>query len=227
MEKERVKKPREIGKIHGGLTHEIENRLLYAMVPTVAKFVKADVLSMFALAGTAVMCVGILAAGEDISSLLWVILGMVMHWFGDGLDGKVARARGEDRPRYGYYIDRIFDNISLALILVSMHLSGLSVTEWWLYVLVLTLMLGSHLFLKASVTGMFEMQIGKFGGLELKGLGLGLILTMVVTGNPIFIVYGTRYTLIDLGGLMIAAIMSLTFVYQVTTSLIGKRKIED
>lgn len=223
----RHSKPKEIGKIHGAYSHDLENKILFAMVPTVARYVTANQLSFMALAGAAVMSYSIFMAGYDLNNLWWLPVGVLMHWFGDGLDGKVARERNESRPRYGYYIDRIFDDISTAVILASVDLSRITNTEWWLYVLVLVLMLWSHLFLKASVTGMFEMNIGRFGGLELKGMGMVVMVLLLVTKNPVFLIDGVRYTLMDIMGMVVSLIMLAMFIYAVATSLTGKNKIKD
>src|SRR4051794_4158652 len=52
---------------------------------------------------------------------LWVASALlVVHWFGDSLDGTLARVRRIERPRYGYYLDHLTDAISTAFIGISL-----------------------------------------------------------------------------------------------------------
>jgi len=37
--------------------------------------------------------------------LVWGVLFLVLNWFGDSLDGALARYRNRQRPRYGFYVD--------------------------------------------------------------------------------------------------------------------------
>ena len=56
--------------------------------------------------------------------LLWVGVGLLaLNWFGDSLDGSLARARQIERPRYGYYLDHLVDAVSTAAIAIGIGVS--------------------------------------------------------------------------------------------------------
>ena len=42
-------------------------------------------------------------------ALVVAIAGLALNWFGDSLDGTVARVRRQQRPRYGFYVDHVVD----------------------------------------------------------------------------------------------------------------------
>ena len=42
------------------------------------------------------------AAGKHPMALLLVVLALALNWFGDSLDGTLARVRNRQRPRYGF-----------------------------------------------------------------------------------------------------------------------------
>ena len=55
---------------------------------------------------------------------LVVCLALVCNWFGDSLDGTVARVRGHERPRFGYYVDHVIDLAGTAALFVGLGISG-------------------------------------------------------------------------------------------------------
>jgi len=57
-------------------------------------------------------------------SLLWLAsAGLIINWFGDSLDGTLARIRKIERPRYGFFIDNTTDFLSLLCIFFGLGIS--------------------------------------------------------------------------------------------------------
>jgi len=57
-------------------------------------------------------------------SLLWLAsAGLIINWFGDSLDGTLARFRKIERPRYGFFIDNTTDFLSLLCIFFGLGIS--------------------------------------------------------------------------------------------------------
>ena len=54
-----------------------------------------------------------------------VIVALALNWFGDSLDGTVARVRNQQRPRYGFYVDHIIDLAGTTMLVAGMAGSGL------------------------------------------------------------------------------------------------------
>ena len=100
-----------------------ERRLLRAMAARLPASVRSNHLSGLGVVGA----VGV-GAAYALSTLdvvwLWVAsLLLVVNWFGDSLDGTLARVRAAERPRYGYYIDHIIDAFSTAVVGIGIGLS--------------------------------------------------------------------------------------------------------
>jgi phosphatidylglycerophosphate synthase len=58
------------------------------------------------------------------SSFLWLAsAGLIINWFGDSLDGTLARLRKIERPRYGFFIDNTTDFLSLLCIFFGLGIS--------------------------------------------------------------------------------------------------------
>src|SRR5438128_2324813 len=61
---------------------------------------------------------------RKIAGLLLVILFFVLNWFGDSLDGTLARVRNRQRPRYGFYLDHVLDACGSVFVFAGLALSG-------------------------------------------------------------------------------------------------------
>ena len=65
------------------------------------------------------------AISRDVPAALWgVVFFLALNWFGDSLDGTLARVRGHQRPRYGFYVDHILDTFGALFVLGGLALSG-------------------------------------------------------------------------------------------------------
>src|SRR5262244_1976598 len=64
------------------------------------------------------------AASFDRRALVAVIVALAINWFGDSLDGTLARVRNRQRPRYGFYVDHVVDALGALFLLGGLALSG-------------------------------------------------------------------------------------------------------
>ena len=100
---------------------------------------------------------------------LWVASAfLVLQWFGDSLDGTLARVRGAERPRYGYYLDHITDAYSTAVIGIGIGLSHYVHVGLALGLVVLYLALSVNVYLETHVFGKFELGYGLLGPTEVR-----------------------------------------------------------
>ncbi len=112
-------------------------------------------------------------------ALLGVNLFLFLNWFGDSLDGTLARVRQKQRPRYGFYVDHLVDAFGAIFLLGGLALSGLASPFSALALLIAYLLLQIHIALKAHTTRVFQIAFAGVGGTEarilLGGLNLGLL----------------------------------------------------
>src|SRR5687768_11536511 len=89
----------------------IEKRCLIWMARRIPSFVNSDHLTI--LASLAMLAAGVCyAIGPDSRMAMFIAVGMlVLNWFGDSLDGTLARVRHHERPRYGFYVDHVLDAV--------------------------------------------------------------------------------------------------------------------
>ena len=100
---------------------------------------------------------------------LWLASGMlVVNWFGDSLDGTLARVRQIERPKYGYYIDHMVDAFNTAVIGAGIGLSAYVGLPLALVLVIIYLSLSINIYLESSVFGVFEASYGIFGPTEVR-----------------------------------------------------------
>jgi phosphatidylglycerophosphate synthase len=160
-----------------------ERRLLNWLCCRLPLWVTPDIL-------TAAGLVGALAAfaGYWLSTLsgnwLWLAVGgFVLNWFGDSLDGSLARYRRIERPSFGYFIDHSCDGLSTLLILTGMGLSPYVRLDVALLCLAGYLLLAIHAFLSARVLGELKLSHVGAGPTELRLVLIALTMTMWVMGS--------------------------------------------
>jgi phosphatidylglycerophosphate synthase len=128
-----------------------------------------------------------------------------VHWFGDSLDGTLARVRRAERPRYGYYLDHLADAFSTAAIGVGLGLSSSMHLTAGLVLVVAYLALSINSYLETQALGRFSLGYGRLGPTEAR-ISLMALLVAVASGLEVSIL---GLTLLDVVALAGAAVMVL------------------
>jgi len=192
------------------LTGSLERTVLYWLAARLPPWVNSDHLTVLGF-------LAMVAAGGcyalthyDPRWLHAVNLLLVVNWFGDSLDGTLARHRNRLRPRYGFYVDHIVDMYGFLALLSGLAVSPY-MSRWVAFgLLVVYYMLSIHIYLSTYTEGVFKIAYGKVGGTELR---LILIVgNLVLLGQPSLTLAGRSYALYDAAGVMAIAGMAVTLV---------------
>ena len=185
---------RELSSILSGL----EKRALVFIAERMPRAVNSDHLTLLGLLGMLGAGLSFWAAGAEPLALVGVVLCLILNWFGDSLDGTLARVRKHERPKYGYYVDHIADVFGAFFLLGGLGLSGY-VTPWIAAgLMVVYLMVVSEIYLAAYAVGTFRIHFLRLGPTELRILfAIG---SLYLIYRPVVTVFGTRALLFDVGG---------------------------
>ena len=137
-----------------------------------------------------------------------------LNWLGDSLDGTLARYRNKLRPRYGFYVDHIIDSFGAVFLLVGLALSGLMSERIALSLLALYLLLSIPSYLTAHTLGVFRISFFHFSPTELRLLLV--VGNLVVLFKPFVSLWGHRWLLFDVGGVVGILILALVIVISTT-----------
>jgi phosphatidylglycerophosphate synthase len=150
------------------------------------------------------------AAKAEPFALFGVVSFLALNWFGDSLDGTLARVRNRQRPKYGYYVDHVVDVFGAFFLLGGLGLSGFMSPFVAAGVMVLYLMVVSEIYLAAYAVGTFRIHFLRLGPTELRILfAIG---TLYLLYKPTVTVLGTRALLFDVGGICAIGGLAVTLV---------------
>lgn len=187
-----------------------EKRLLVRIAGRLPAWITPDHLT--ALGGLAMLGAGAsywLSARHS-AGLVLAVVCLGVNWFGDSLDGTVARVRGCQRPRYGFYVDHVLDSLGVLFLLAGLGLSGFMTPIAAASVLGAYYLLSIEIYLTTAVRRTFRMGFGGFGPTELRiVLAAG---TLALFDHAHLTIAGRRFLLFDVGGAVAATGMMAFFL---------------
>jgi phosphatidylglycerophosphate synthase len=196
-----------------GLLAAPEQAALKWLAERVPSWMKPDHLSALGVAGAAFAATGFACALSSRAFLLLSVLGLVMNWLGDSLDGRLARERGIERKVGGFMLDNGLDMISYFLFAVGFAVSGLLHAVFPFILLSLYMMLSNLALARLVGRGVFDLSMGYIGTTELRVIFLILVGCLVILSNDMLtdaVVSGLSY--LDLLSAFWALIMALGFL---------------
>jgi len=199
-------------RLNGSLTAPLEERALLWMAKHAPAWLTSDQLTALGLAAQfgAGACYAL--ARFDHRALLFVIVFIALNWLGDSLDGTLARVRGQERPRYGFYVDHVVDIFGSAALMLGLACSGFLHWQIAMAMLIAFLLLSGESYLAAYTLSRFEMSQGLFGPTEIRLLLIGGNIRLLYT--PYSAIFSHRFLLFDVGG-AIATVGMLAMVVAV------------
>ncbi len=187
-------------RIQESLSAGVERKLLRWFAERLPAWVSSDHLTILG-------SVAMLLAGTSYALTRWhdwgllaATLFLAMNWFGDSLDGTVARLRNRQRPRYGFYVDHLTDSLGALFLMCGLALSGLATPWIAIAMLIAFLLLSIEVYLATYTLGSFRLSYAKLGPTEMR-------IALAVANVVLFLrhdprVLGGRYLLFDIGGLV-------------------------
>ncbi len=171
-----------IERIQQNVLARSERRLLNWLCARLPVWVTPDRLTTFGMIGSLAIFFGYALSGEGRDWLWLAVAGYFVQWFGDSLDGSIARWRKIERPRFGYFIDHSCDGITTLLILAGLGLSPYLRLDIALLTLSGYLLLSIHAYLSVHVMGEMKLSYLAAGPTELRFVLLGLTAMMYLMG---------------------------------------------
>ncbi|MGZ4812492.1 MAG: CDP-alcohol phosphatidyltransferase family protein [Terriglobales bacterium] len=197
-------------RIQDSVSASVEKRALIWMAERTPRWINSDHLTTLGFAGQALAGVFYSAARWDRRALLVVIVCLAVNWLGDSLDGTLARVRGRQRPRYGFYLDHIIDTFAAFFLMGGLALSGYVHPAIAAGMLVAFLMLSIEVYLASYTLGTFRLSYGKLGPTEIRILLV--IGNLALLYRPVVKLHGIQFRLFDVGGMVAIAAMAVMLV---------------
>lgn len=185
----------------------LEARILPKLAAALPSRVMPDHLTFLGLLASTGVGVAYLLSNRDLA-WLWAASGfLVIQWYGDSLDGTLARYRKIERPRYGFYLDHLTDAYSTLVVGLGLGFSPVMLLSVGLAIAIAYLLLSINVYLETHVFGRFTLGHGTIGPTETRLILIGLN-TLAVTLGPLpFELYGVPFTVFDIFGLLVVGVM--------------------
>jgi phosphatidylglycerophosphate synthase len=201
---------RDATRVLSSLLSPLEKRVLLYLAARIPPWINSDHLTGLALAAMLGAGLSFWAAGTQPGYVVLVAVCLAVNWFGDSLDGTLARVRNHQRPRYGFYVDHIVDAFGIAFLVGGMSLSTYMSPYVGLALLVAYFMLSIEVYLATYSLGTFKISYFKIGPTELRILlAIGNLVLLV---HPNATIFGHEFLLFDVGGVIASIGLLVTLV---------------
>lgn len=155
-------------RIQTSVLNSLEKKVLVWLAKRQPEWMTSDILTYIGTFGAIMIAAGYILSSRNIGFLWLSSLGFVINWYGDSLDGTLARVRNTQRPIYGYYIDHTIDAINEVLIFVGVGLSGLVHLEIALMALVMYFLITINVSINAHLKKEFKLTYVNMGPTEFR-----------------------------------------------------------
>ncbi|KTE22730.1 CDP-alcohol phosphatidyltransferase [Sphingopyxis sp. H050] len=189
-----------------------ERRLLNWICPRLPAWTTPDQLTTLGFLGAVMVAAGYVLSWIDDEWLGLALVGYIVNWFGDSLDGSLARWRRIERPNYGYFVDHSVDAVATLLMVGAIGMSPYLRLDVALMAVIGYFLLSIHTFIAAKVVGEFRLSYMAGGPTELRLMLMAMTMAMPLIGGGD--VLGTNFSAFDLFGLVVASILVTLFIIQ-------------
>ncbi|MDD5951604.1 MAG: CDP-alcohol phosphatidyltransferase family protein [Bacteroidales bacterium] len=168
-------------RIQTSILNAAEKKVLVWLAERQPKWMTSDILTFIGVLGAIIVAVGYALSNYNVNWLWLSTFGFFVNWYGDSLDGTLARVRGTQRPIYGFYLDHNIDGITIALMCIGAGLSKLLNLYIAMGVLVVYLLLSISVYINSHLKGEFKLTYAGMGPTEFR------LIIMIVNTLFIFI----------------------------------------
>ena len=213
-----------VTRIQGNIVARRERQLLDWLCARLPSFVTPDSLTVLSVIGAAVVFAGYVAS-RSYPGFLWLAsFGLLLNWFGDSLDGSLARHRHIERPIYGYFLDHTVDALCNFLIMAGLGFSHEVSMAAALFALIGYFLLCIYVFINNHVSGILRLSFLWGGPTELRFLIVCLNIGMFFAPRAGFTLAGSTVSVYDALVLLAGTVLTVIFLYRMA---LGIRELRD
>lgn len=196
----KMKEKEQSVRFQESLLSKAEKRFLTYLAKRTPSWVTSDMLTAIGVVGSIIVAIGYILSNENIYFLWLATFGFFVNWYGDSLDGTLARVRKCQRPVWGFFIDHNVDGITVAIMCIGAGLSGILSLYVAMLVLVAYLILSIYTYINTHLKNEFRISYNRIGPTEFR-LVMMILNTIFLYIEPLrnysntFSFYGSTITL--------------------------------
>jgi len=205
-------------RIQTSILNNLEKKALIWLANRQPRWMTSDILTYLGVLGAVICAVGFILANQNVHWLWLSSFGLFVNWYGDSLDGTLARVRNTQRPIYGFFIDHTLDAITICIMCIGAGLSPMFKLEIAMLVLAGYLVLSIYTYIGTILKGEFLLTYGSFGPTELRLIIIAINTLFMYTSWPrlsfSYTVCNLSLTVFDFVGLFIATFLFVAWLVQ-------------
>ena len=205
-------------------TAPIEKPVLLWLAARMPAWVTSDMLTGVGTLGSILIFVSYWLTNKNENFLWLACFGFFVNWFGDSLDGTLARYRQIERPKYGFYIDHVVDAYNEVLVFLGLAVSPFVRFELATLALIGYLLLSILVYITTCVMGEFRISYGKLGPTEARLIAVSANILVFFVGNPKIRLLGITTTIYDWLAIVVIGILAIILA---TTTVSRARSLSE
>jgi archaetidylinositol phosphate synthase len=213
-------------RVHDMLLGPLERPALQWLCAHMPAWANSDFMTVVGIIGSLVTFFSYWLTNIDKNFLWFASLGFVINWFGDSLDGTIARYRKEERPKFGFFIDHTIDAISQVFVFTGLGLSPYVRLEFALLALIGYLLMSILAYVGAFVSGEFKISYARIGPTEMRLIAILANTSFYFVGNPVIKTAYQPVSVFDLVVLIIAVVLMVAFIVTTTGQAVHWREVD-
>ena len=206
-------------RIQTSVLSKIEKRVLIWLAQRQPRWVNSDMMTFLGTVGALIIAAGYILSNLNINFLWLASLGFIINWYGDSLDGTLARVRHCQRPNYCYYLDHSIDAINEIFMFIGIGLSPFLDIRLAMAGLIIYFLLTINVSINAHLKGEFRLTYAKMGPTELR-------IIMIIINTLIIYWEALREQMNFIGGILILLLL-ITYIATVVTDAKGYEKMDN
>lgn len=215
-------------RIQTSLLNAAEKKLLIKLASKQPAWVTSDMLTYFGVVAAVLYAFFCWMANLNVNYLWAASFCLVLNWYGDSLDGSLARVRGTQRPKYGFFIDHSLDALTTCLFCLGLGLAPVMQLSISLFIMGGYLCMSIYTYLSTIVMDKFRLTYASLGPTEARLIIIAVFILYIFNPWPDVNVdmFGTPWTVYDFTGAIVAIILFSLYIGSMVKDLRYLAKID-
>jgi archaetidylinositol phosphate synthase len=213
-------------RVNDILLGPLERPALRWLAAHMPPWMNSDILTVIGILGSVVIALSYGLTNYSRNFLWLASLGFIINWFGDSLDGTLARYRKVERPQYGFFVDHTVDAFSEVMIFLGLGLSPYFRYDFATLALIGYLLVSIMVYVRTCVVGKFVISYARLGPTEIRVIAILANTFIFFFGAPLISIAGWTFNSLDALLLFIAAVLYIIFIVSTIRQAVELAKLE-
>ena len=217
-------------RLQTSILNGLEKKALIWLANRQPAWVTSDFLTYLGVAGAVLFALFCWMGNLNVNYLWAASAGLVLNWYGDSLDGSLARVRNTQRPKYGFFIDHSLDALTTCLFCIGLGLSPVMQMDIALFILAGYLCMSIYTYLSTIVMSKFRLTYASLGPTEMRIIMIAICVLYIYNPWPDTFVkisfIDEPWSVYDCVAAVVAALLFIIYIVSLAKDLKALAKID-